>query len=311
MRFSIITVSLNSGDDLKNTIKSILSQNFDDYEVIIKDGLSTDDSIESVRKLVEEEKDTHVRMIVKKDDGIYDGMNQALVEARGDYVCFLNSGDLFFDTHVLEKVDGRLREIIDREIENTAVFQADTKENIPAVSQADTKENIPAAFQADTKENSAEMPDIIYGDIFERVTCTVVRSNPKIDDFACYRNVPCHQACFYKRELIAQHPFEMKYRVRADYEQFLWCRFVKRAVMYYLPEIITSYEGGGLSDSDEGRRISKAEHDEITKMYIPTRERICYKTAMIISLAPLRTAIARNPRTAMVYNKIKGFFYRR
>ena len=287
MRFSIITVSLNSGDDLKNTIKSILSQNFDDYEVIIKDGLSTDDSIESVRKLVEKENDTHVRMIVKKDDGIYDGMNQALVEARGDYVCFLNSGDLFFDTQVLEKVDGRLREIIDCEIEN------------------------PAASQADTTENNEGMPDIIYGDIFERATGTVVRSNPKIDDFACYRNVPCHQACFYKRELIAQHPFELKYRVRADYEQFLWCRFVKRAVIYYLPEIIISYEGGGLSDSDEGRRISKAEHDEITKMYIPTRERICYKTAMIISLAPLRTAIARNPGTAMVYNKIKGFFYRR
>lgn len=282
MRFSVITVSLNSGDRLKCTIKSVVSQTFGDLELIVKDGMSTDGSVESTRSDTMIKDDSRVRFITSKDSGIYDAMNQALAEAHGDYVLFLNSGDCFCDDSVLEKTDENLREN-----EKTAVISA-RSESAPD-----------------------DQADIAYGDIFERTTGTVVKSNPKIDDFACFRNVPCHQACFYRRILVSEHPFDVRYKVRADYEQFLWCHFVKKAVTLYMPVTVTSYEGGGLSDSDEGRRISEEEHKEITARYIPAAKRFMYRAAMILSFSGLRTSLARNPKTARVYNSIKGFFYRR
>ena len=315
MRFSIITVSLNSGDDLKNTIESITAQSFKDFEVIVKDGMSTDGSIGQIEKMTgvsadkpgdqaadsdgqngESEKESadkpgdqtvdsvgdRIRIIRSKDCGIYDGMNQALKEAGGDYICFLNSGDCFYDDNVLEKV--------------SAVIDGCT--DTDCTSDNDIAEG-------------KRRPDIIYGDIFERVTGAVVKSNPKIDDFACFRNVPCHQACFYRKALIEKHPFEIRYKVRADYEQFLWCYFTEKAAFSYLPEIITSYEGGGLSDSHEGRKISDAEHKEITDKYIPAGKLMKYRLAMLLSFAQVRTIIARNPKTAGVYNRIKDFVYRK
>ena len=309
MRFSIITVSLNSGDDLKKTIESIITQSFSDFEVIVKDGMSTDGSVLKVEKMIadsarEADRQTdvqadrqtdvqadrqadrqtrdNIRIIRSKDCGIYDAMNQALKEAGGDYICFLNSGDCFYDDNVLEKVSAAIEGSTDTDC---------------------TSDN-------DITEDKRR-PDIIYGDIFERVTGAVVKSNPKIDDFACFRNVPCHQACFYRKALIEKHPFEIRYKVRADYEQFLWCYFTEKASCSYLPELITSYEGGGLSDSHEGRKISDAEHKEITEKYIPAGKLVKYRLAMILSFASLRTMIARNPKTAGVYNKIKDFIYRK
>ena len=326
MRFSIITVSLNSGDDLKKTIESIISQSFRDFEVIVKDGMSTDGSIEKIEKMTgvsaeklgnqasdsdgqngESEKESddkpgdqpvdsardRIRIIRTKDSGIYDGMNQALKEAGGDYICFLNSGDCFYDDNVLEKVSA----VIDGCTDTDRTSDNDIAEGKRRPDN-------------DTTEGKRR-PDIIYGDIFERVTGAVVKSNPKIDDFACFRNVPCHQACFYRKALIEKHPFEIRYKVRADYEQFLWCYFTEKASCSYLPELITSYEGGGLSDSHEGRKISDAEHKEITEKYIPAGKLVKYRLAMILSFASLRTMIARNPKTAGVYNKIKDFIYKK
>jgi glycosyltransferase involved in cell wall biosynthesis len=260
-KFSIITVNLNSGSRLSETVSSVLSQDFDDYEVIVKDGLSADGSVGSIGN------DTRVRIISSGDSGIYDAMNQALAEARGEYVCFLNSGDCFCGSDVL----------------GTAARTAS--------SEGD--------------------PDIIYGDIFERTTGTTVRSNPVIDDFACYRNVPCHQACFYRRELISRHPFDTAYKIRADYEQFLWCHFKEHARTCYMPVTAVSYEGGGVSDSDAGRKVSKAEHRQITALYIPAGRRLLYRILMMLSFSEVRTALARSPLTARVYNKIKESIYRR
>lgn len=92
--FSIIVICLNAGTKLKETINSTLGQTYDNYEVIIKDGLSTDNSIDLLPK------NSKLKIIRKKDKGIYDAMNQALEEIQGDYVYFLNCGDYFYDNNV-------------------------------------------------------------------------------------------------------------------------------------------------------------------------------------------------------------------
>lgn len=266
--FSILVVCLNPGDKLRMTLESIRGQTFRNYEVIIKDGLSSDGSPDLARGLAKEF--PALRVVEKKDGGIYDAMNQAVQEAAGRYLYFLNCGDRFYHEKVLEEMAGLI-----------------------------------AAHPAEA--------GIYYGNIYERLTGREVASNPKLDAFGCYRNVPCHQACFYDRKLLLAHPFEMKYRVRADYEQFLWCFFMKRpgeeTSFVYGDILIADYEGGGFSETKKNRRISAAEHKEIVRKYIPAGKVWKYRMIMWATLAPARTWIARNPVTSGFYNGLKKKIY--
>ena len=96
--FSIVTVCLNAGSDLADTVDSVLGQSWRGFEYIIKDGLSSDGSVEGLPC------DNRIRVVGKKDSGIFDAMNQALACSRGKYICFLNAGDVFYDADVLKDV---------------------------------------------------------------------------------------------------------------------------------------------------------------------------------------------------------------
>lgn len=98
MKFSVITVTYNAGEKLAETVTNVLQQTYYDYELLIKDGLSTDGSVE---KIVE---DPHIRLVSCKDSSIYDAMNQAVGMAKGEYVIFMNCGDYFYSEDVLEKI---------------------------------------------------------------------------------------------------------------------------------------------------------------------------------------------------------------
>lgn len=96
--FSIVVVSLNAQDTIADTINSVLSQTFEDYEIIVKDGLSKDNTIKNIP---ESEK---LKIYEQADKSIYDAMNQGIECAKGKYICFLNCGDYFADDKVLEKI---------------------------------------------------------------------------------------------------------------------------------------------------------------------------------------------------------------
>lgn len=96
--FSIITVTLNPGAALAATVSSVLEQDFENWELIIKDAGSTDGSLKLLPV------DSRIRIISKKDGGIYDAMNQGLEESSGTVVNFLNAGDQFYDQAVLSSI---------------------------------------------------------------------------------------------------------------------------------------------------------------------------------------------------------------
>jgi glycosyltransferase involved in cell wall biosynthesis len=96
--FSILTVCLNAGPLLAETINSVVDQTCPDFEVIIKDGGSTDGSLNFLSS------DNQIQLIIKPDHGIYDAMNQALKMAKGEYILFLNAGDSFVSKDVLQKI---------------------------------------------------------------------------------------------------------------------------------------------------------------------------------------------------------------
>lgn len=100
MTFSIITVNLNDVAGLSRTIRSVVEQSFTDYEFIVIDGGSTDGSAE----VLEEWRSSISYCVSEKDSGIYNGMDKGIRAAKGEYLCFLNSGDVFCNPDVLREV---------------------------------------------------------------------------------------------------------------------------------------------------------------------------------------------------------------
>ena len=96
---SIITVTFNARDVLEPTIRSVISQSFQNYEHIIVDGGSTDSTLELASRYTNPRLEIHS----KPDKGIYHGMNRGLKFARGKYVVFLNAGDRFASADTLKR----------------------------------------------------------------------------------------------------------------------------------------------------------------------------------------------------------------
>ena len=97
-KFSIIVVSLNTKKDFIKTINSIIKQSFNNKEIIVVDGLSDDGTVYEIKRL----KKNFSKIILEKDSGIYHAMNKGLRVASGEWIFFLNSGDLFKDRDVLK-----------------------------------------------------------------------------------------------------------------------------------------------------------------------------------------------------------------
>lgn len=93
--FSIIVVSFNAEKYIGETINSILSQTFSDFEIIVKDGLSSDGTLAEIPE------DDRIRVYSEKDSGIYDAMNRAVEYSEGKYLNFMNCGDSFAGNDVL------------------------------------------------------------------------------------------------------------------------------------------------------------------------------------------------------------------
>lgn len=257
MLLSVIVVTYNPGDALKNTIDSILSQTSQEYEVIIKDGGTTDGSLQYAIDL----KNDRIKIISTKDQGIYDAMNQAVTYASGDYIIFMNSGDRFYDNNVIKKI-----------------------------------------VTAGLPKNNT----IAYGDTYFESSNSLSKAPSKITGFVCYRNVPCHQAIIYSKDSLSERGFDTSLRIRADFEHFIWSYYDAHRNFVYLDTPICLYEGGGFSEKKSNVKRDKEEYTISVRRHIPAKERFIYRAILILTLYKLRGVIARNPKTAKIYQKIKG-----
>lgn len=292
MKFSVIVVCMNPGTKLKTTMDSILGQTCRDFEVIIKDGGSTDGSVDPWKDCARKAENASdhecsdgalsgeyttsfggtVRVFSEKDRGIYDAMNQAVIHAAGEFVLFLNCGDKFPDERVLER---------------TA-----------------------SAIDTQTKAGADCEKLVLYGDTYSEKNDVTIISPPSITGFTCYRNIPCHQSCFYSLSLCREKPYDQEFRIRADYDHFLWCFYCAGAKFVHMGFPVASYEGGGYSESRENRTLDKQEHRLIVQNYMGKAELFRYRAIMACTLVPLRTAMAESRIFSGVYQWVKSKVYR-
>lgn len=99
-KISIVTINLNNAIGLQKTIDSIFSQTFTNYECIIIDGGSNDGS----KEIIELNNKKFNYWISENDTGIYNAMNKGIRFAKGEYILFLNSGDILINNRILETI---------------------------------------------------------------------------------------------------------------------------------------------------------------------------------------------------------------
>ena len=107
MKISIITATYNSAATVRDTIESVLRQTHQNWELIIEDGVSKDDTLAIVREY-EPQCKGRMRIFSEKDEGLYDAMNRGIARATGDVVGILNSDDFYHDEHVMEDVNSAM-----------------------------------------------------------------------------------------------------------------------------------------------------------------------------------------------------------
>ena len=103
MKISIITASYNSAKTIADTMESVLSQTYTDWEYIIVDGGSTDGTVDLIKKY-EPRFGDKLKWTSEPDHGIYDAMNKGIARATGDVVGILNSDDYYTTTDILSTI---------------------------------------------------------------------------------------------------------------------------------------------------------------------------------------------------------------
>lgn len=107
-KYSIIVVTYNNAEGLRETLQSIRRLEYEDKEVIVVDGASKDET----HAIINDNKDIINIAISEKDTGIYNAMNKGIKQVTGDYVVFMNAGDLFASKDVLNIVSNYDGDII-------------------------------------------------------------------------------------------------------------------------------------------------------------------------------------------------------
>ena len=109
MTYSIIIPTYNSERTIKRCLDSIVEQTFSDWEVLLMDGVSKDDTLKIARSY----KDSRIRIYSEPDKGIYDAMNKGIEKSNGEWLYFLGSDDYLYDANVLENVAKELSDEYD------------------------------------------------------------------------------------------------------------------------------------------------------------------------------------------------------
>jgi glycosyltransferase involved in cell wall biosynthesis len=206
---SVITVCRDAAAVLEATMHSVLSQTGCDFEYIVIDGMSTDGSMDIIRRHA----DRLAAWRSEPDGGPYDAMNAALGIARGEWVLFMNAGDAFASEDALQRMFA----------------------HVPLDAGVVYGHHI---FRL---ENGTE--ELRRAAEFETTWSRLLRGDFWFDWLA---GLPGHQATAVRRDLLARLRFDTEYRIAADHDLLFRAR-AQGAKFFNCDEVVAIYVAGGLS----------------------------------------------------------------
>lgn len=122
IKFSIVIPLYNKEQNIKDTIKSALNQNFQNFEIIVINDGSTDTSAQ----IVESIKDPRIRLIHQKNQGVSAARNRGIKEATNNWVAFLDGDDLWNPEH-LEEITKMMQKFSDAKVFTTSFEFSDLR----------------------------------------------------------------------------------------------------------------------------------------------------------------------------------------
>lgn len=217
--FTIITCTYNAAQTLPRTLASVRQQGYAHVQHLIIDGCSTDATLALINRYCAENEAAgsahRVEVTVEKDRGLYDAMNKGIQKASGDYLVFLNAGDVFPSAHTLELLASNV----------------DAAEALPGVLYGDT--HIVDDSGQFLRRRRLQPPPILSWKSFKQGMLV------------------CHQAFYILSSIAKETPYNLAYRYSADVD---WCirvmkkaeenhlelRFVDAVLVNYLDEGMTT-----------------------------------------------------------------------
>lgn len=109
MKISIITVTFNSAATVRDTMESVLKQAYKDYEYLVIDGGSKDNTVDIIKEM-EPKFEGRMRWISERDKGMYDGINKGIRMATGDFVGIINSDDFYHRADIFDEINKAFEE---------------------------------------------------------------------------------------------------------------------------------------------------------------------------------------------------------
>lgn len=218
LKFTIITCTFNAQEVLQRTLDSVAGQTWDLVEHLIIDGASRDATTTIAQRYQEAEtagdSGHEVVVVSEPDKGLYDAMNKGIDRASGDYIVFLNAGDVFPSADTLEYVEGCVGE----------------GEILPGVLYGDT--------------------DIVNGEghfLRHRRLSPPARLSWRSFKWGM---LVCHQSFYARTDIAKQIHYNLDYRFSADVD---WCiRIMKESERQHLPlrnvnAVVTNFLDGGMT----------------------------------------------------------------
>lgn len=247
MKLSIITINRNNAAGLEKTMRSVLCQTCKDFEYVVVDGASTDDSVDVIKRMigqvVEPSEAPVVKWLSEPDKGIYNAMNKGIRMATGDYFQILNSADCLCDEFVVERMLAKLSDLNSR-AENSSSC------NLNPVS-------------------------IFYGNMIKcfsdgRQVVDKCFAGQEITMLGMYTGTLNHDPAYIRRDLFEKYGFyDENLKICSDWKWYLKAIVVGGEKPEYFDTNVTLFDMGGISETEANKEKIRAERRRTLEELFP------------------------------------------
>ena len=246
MKLSIITINRNDADGLERTLASVASQNYCEFEHIIIDGGSSDNSVPIIKSYEEQiianrlNNQTQyplISWISETDNGIYNAMNKGIRKASGEYIQILNSGDVLASPDVTEKM-------------------------IDALARVNREE---------LNAKSGGVP-ILYGNMIKKdyATGKIIGKSKEVEYSLrqYYSSTMNHDCCYIRRDLFDIYGlYDENLKIVSDWKWFLQVIGLGQVKPVYVDIDVTVFDASGISETN--LKLRNTERRQVLEELLP------------------------------------------